>query len=65
MTVSVPVVDSAAFVSDSDAVSGPFVITGASLVPVTVTTTVRLVVPPLLSVARTVYVSVRLSPAAR
>ena len=48
-TVSVPLVLSAASVSLKPAVAGPLLISGASLVPVTVIVSVLLDVPPLLS----------------
>ncbi len=68
MIVSVSDADSVVFVSVTPAAAAsaaPIVIVGTSFVPVTVMTTVRVVEPLLLSMARTVYVSVRLSPAAR
>ena len=62
MAVSVVSVSVREAVAESPA---PSVIVGSSLVPVIVIVTVWSAVPELLSVARIVYVSVSVSPAAR
>ena len=68
VTVSVPAADSSTCVSVSAAAArspAPIAMTGASLVPVTVATTVRSTVPPWPSAMRTVKDSATCWPRAR
>ncbi|TWT86423.1 hypothetical protein Pla100_60480 [Neorhodopirellula pilleata] len=65
VTVNVPLSVRPALVSVNEDVSGPPVITGASLVPLTVMTTSCVSVFPWLSSTSMVYVSVSDSPVAR
>ena len=65
VTVRLPLVLNPESVSVKPKLSGPSLITGASLVPVMVMVTVSVAVAPWLSVAVIVKVSVTVSPVAR